>query len=279
MASGDRSIWISNNSNDFNDGDNWSNGVPGSVGAQDPNAYFGGPSGGQANCTLNVDRTGDTFLLTTAPEYGGDIGSVGVPLIWSDVVGPHVIRGSGRVYVKPAVGVASIVVDSTNIEDALTILSSVPVVWIKSGAVIVAPTGQLTSHCGVVGIDASLTINAPSGAETNPLSLVVIAGQVDNDRATENGDYWHISGGFVKCTNETFATGHVIGITGGTLELSPTGVAGQVNLLAIGGTVDFSQSLFTINLKVFVLGPNVLFKDVTVGASSDSEIDLRKPYP
>lgn len=278
MASGDRTIWISNSGVDFGSGINWSNGVPANAGANDPNAYFGGPTGGSANCTASVDRSTDVFTLTVADDFAGDIGSRSAPLIWNASPAVHTIRGTGTMWLQPGGG-GYFVVNSLNLDNAMTLLGSSSSVLVLSGGVTIDPTGEVFGLLGVFGFQADVVLALPDSTELPVNQLIVTAGTFTNHRDTNETDYWNISGGFVNATNTTWAVGHRVCIAGGTFEMNPTGASGGPAMSVINGTLDLSKSLFPITIKDLTVGVDATFHDVQLGATTDITVDLRKPYP
>lgn len=281
MATNDRTVWVSNSSQRWI-ASNFSNGLPGNAGASDPDAYFNGQ--GQASVTQDMDQTGKSFKLITTPEYQGDVGSLGNPLVCSltGATGSpfNSIRGTGSVYLAPTSS-AAVIVNSLNLATALFISSdSTMPLYVKSGHATVMPTGGI-ELLTVMGIDASVELITIDGSERSPKYLILTSGDITSDRQTPANSLWEVNGGLLTTTEVTYSNTSWLFINGGTVRFEPTGeISTGLQVVLAGGLLDMSRSVHRITFKSLIIGPEAELLDVPGAVGSTVAIvDLRLEYP
>ena len=272
---------------------NWDSGaLPGSGGAGLDTVIFDGVS--QADC-YGDDRSLDNQLLRliTMPEYEGNIGSNGNPLIhYVDSVGAAngrvIHRGSGRFYFQAKnAGVNHIVVDTPLTRVASMILSGrADVVCVKSGWVSITSTCSVISYLVANGKAAYVVMEAVDGAETKPPVIVATNGaRIDNYRATNT------AAGSLLATGPSgviYQIGLIDDATlilqnGGHIIPQPTSQpAAPWPDLICDGHFDASQTPYQLGIAQMIVGQlaNVSGNVGTPDAMQKAgHIDLREDYP
>jgi len=291
MAAGDIVRWISNVSTAWSTGANWDSG---SAPAAGEIAVFDGT--GQANVDGGDEST--TYQLraiTTQPEYTGNIGASGNPLI-------HNIDTS-----------------STNKESFLTIRGTGDFYWQAGGAGVGGDEDYSalvdTDGNGIVFLDSdtstgeALTVYVKSGNVTIAGSLktqLVLAGKranvTLNEHADEPGVIWVIDGTLTSA--RTLATTVAVVMDGGIwVQTGLVGVPVSIHSAArwdyrppsavtvgtislyLNGTLDLSNSNFVTGWATYVRGP--LAREIgkakqgllALPATAGLYMDLRDEYP
>ncbi len=295
MAAGDIVRWISNVSTAWSTGANWDSGSAPVAGEL---VLFDGT--GQANVAGGDEST--TFQLrsiTTQPEYTGNIGASGSPLIHNiDTVSSNpesflTIRGTGDFYWQAGgAGVGgdenyAALVDTkgtgTVFLDSDTSTGNATSVHVKSGNVIIA--GALASQLTLAGNRANVTLNAHAVA---PVHVWITAGTLTSARALTSG------AGTAEINMEggrwvqTALVGSVAVYVGkeARWDYQPSSAVtvGTISL-RLNGTLDLSNSNYVTGWSSFVRGS--LAREigkakqglVALPAQAGLYMDLRDEYP
>lgn len=285
--------WISTDG-DWGASSSWDQG--GVPNATDPNDHILFDGTVQTSAVLNVDRSGDANTcdqITVMPEFTGNIGTLGNPLhIEVDTVTGgggtsqnFTHRGTGTVYLTPLIGqYMDIVVDSPNMAKAMQLISGrVRHLFIKRGHVHVSSTTLITGHVELLGPHAILTTVAADSTERTGDTFIMLGGYATNARAfVENGNAF-VLGGTLEQTGVLSATNNIFNL-GGTVIYKPAAAsANAIDLFAVEGFTDLTQSQFTPSWASIVVGPNAdILGNPFTGAewsATGVTIDLREDYP
>ena len=283
MATGDRSIWVSNSDTRFDHAPNWSNGIPGSLGAYDPNPYFGGPLGGQASCLQNVSNGGTKMQVFVEENYGGDLGTLADPFTWwSDHFINHVFRGSGRAYINTGVGgaasLAIITVDSNNLVDAVTLVGcGTGYISVKRGHFVC----DAASDFGMLQLFGPLAYaTIPEYSSSNTVEWIGNNGGILNwGRTIPSTGVLTSIGGYLNFTG-AMATNSELEVSGGRALIAPSAAISTGVMRLFDGLIDLSGSAYKIAPTQMVVGPDVELLDPQEYIdAANFVIDLRKVYP
>lgn len=244
--------WISH-TGDWNATPSWdSSQTPGDGGVSTDTATFDGTS--QKSVTQNLDRSGDNALkrIVTYPEYTGNVGWPGDPLIHemdsTDKPDSRVIhRGSGSFYFQAdAGGFSDVLCDSPNMLNAMQLGGTLRKVFIKRGYVAILADATISQEVNVDGLDARLFI----GVSGNGVGTVNTIKQ-----------------GFVECLRDIAANKQLI-IEGGTwLQRGAMAADAQIQIARGGRLIYAPQS------AVSATGP-----DIRVNGIIDLSMAQRKIY-
>jgi len=271
--------WVST-TGDFIAAGSWSNGYLDDVG--DDTLVFDGRS--QVSAITNVDRestaTDVVKKLIATPNYTGNVGSPGSPLIFevassSGLGGRVTWRGSGTLYWQERTGgYTEIYVDSVNLVNAVYIGSrGVDRLLVRSGGTI-GDSGGVATLLVLDGMNASYVGKATTVRMTN--------GYFDAIAGTVLGVV-HQTGGMILC-RQAFAAGTKIYQHGGyfkyTVEAGTHSASSELHIL--GGTFDVSGTDQGLAFSEITIGKNAtivgnLAAAVTTGASFKT--DMREEYP
>lgn len=275
----DNTIWQSSDG-DMTAGASWSLGIP----LTGDLAFW---KTGSVSATDNL-TSAQSFGIYTMPDYSGDLGSDGNPVITGTYTGRHVIRGSGRVYLGNNI-ISQTVVDSLNLIDALTSTARIGRLYIKRGRVIVAATG----HFGDPGTDSWLVLDGnratcliepqATGSAFQAATVRANSGFLENRRDFEaSTDRLIIGGGTVLQTGLLKSTMHVYITGGGILIYEPsTDPASEAPLFFVdNGTLDIRDAKFTIPTTQVEIGRAGQILGSAIDLTSNFfDLDLREDNP
>lgn len=265
---------------DWGTAGNWTNGVPSPT--NDP-AVFDGRS--QQDVTSGLVQTGVSFTLKTTRSYRGNIGVSGSPLIWTGAGNYHVLRGTGKVYVEPAIAAAeSFVVDGGEVFFTTCLLDELIA---KAGKCNLASTcdftpSSLPSTVYMQGGGAIVTIEEQATAETCPGNLQMSMGKLVNKRIWNAADSLaYLSGGVIEQTG-VVGTNLKTKIHGGTFKYKPLSLASGQNAKfdVIAGLLDFSGSDQVISFGTIRVGIDGAIKGSALQTEQDIiTVDFREDFP
>lgn len=195
----------------------------------------------------------------TMRGYRGDVGVDGNPITFGTQAAELLVQGSGRVYSTPVGSIdnfeLSIMVDSPNLVDALTLSGQINSLFVKSGTARAVRGHRITDYCIVEssqGKPARLIMSSVSPAST--LDMIIDGGEVDlySDVVTTrlymgSGSLHIFDGGAVSN----------VFMTGGTYINESTDTVPV--LIAMGGVVDFSLDDRPKTVTLFVKGRDVQY--------------------
>lgn len=259
---------------------NWTNGVPSPT--NDP-AVFDGRS--QQDVTSGLVQTGVSFTLKIARAYRGNIGASGSPLIWTGAGNYHVLRGTGKVYVEPAIAAAELfVVDGGEVFFTTCLLDELVV---KGGKCTLASTcdftpSSLASALLVIGGSAIVTIDERASTETCPTNFQLHAGKCFNKRIWTAADSVAVLSGGVLEQTGVAGTNLQATIHGGTFKYKPlSSVSGQnPGFDIMAGLLDFSESDQVITFGVSRLGVDGAIKGSPLQTGPNFfDVDFREDFP
>ena len=259
---------------------NWTNGVPN--GAINP-AVFDGRS--QQSVTSGLDQTGKLFDLKTTRKWRGDIGSLGNPLIFSNAGNWHVLRGTGRTYVEPAIAVAQdFVVDGGEVFFTTCLLSELVV---KSGTCNLASTcdftpSSLPSSIYLLGPSAVVTIEEKASSETMATRFQMRAGQCFNKRLWDGADSTCVIVGGVLTQTGIAGDNLEVKLHGGVFKYKPlastTGHTPKFDVM--GGLLDLSEAYQTISFSFIRVGVDGAIKPSALqNEQAIVDVDFREDFP
>lgn len=256
----------------------WTNGVPGAGDTAIANGRLS-----QVSMTNGL-VFGSSWTLITTPEYEGDVGLPGSPLVRALFTGRDNIRGSGRVYVGTN-AITQSVVDSVNLIDAFTSATgTIGRLYVKSGHVTVGSKASAggTSWLVLDGRLARVIVEEAASGSDMYNTVRVNAGKLENARDFEAAtDVMIVNGGLVRQTGLIKSTMFVF-INGGILEYAPKDdpTAEAPYFFIEGGTLDIRASEFTIPVTQVEVGTGGdLLGNAIDRTASFYSLDLRDEYP
>lgn len=226
----------------------------------------------------------------TTPEYSGNIGTTSTPL--EIAAATMVLRGSGTVHLddKPGSSTATIIVDSFNLVDALTLHGGVFDLFCKNGHVEMTAASGIAGSIGTFGVNASIDF---LGAGSGPSFVYCVAGEILLERGggagTVSQSIWIVAGGTLRhkglWEKGSNLSVPVFVVTAGRLirEGDDTALTDSRQMKLLGGIMDIAQSEDPVdNQLASVIGPDATFITSAAIQLPDSVIsltDLRKDYP
>lgn len=273
-------IWQPGSIGDFGASASWSNGVPGSV--QNLIGIADGTS--QVSMTINVDRTGGSwpFELKRTPDFFGDIGAPGSPLIWDGEPSGKsaTIRGSGTTNLQPISGNNSdIIIDAAG--GTVNLDGEIFALMIKNGTVNCAATTFFGDYVIVDGVAVILNVDAGSAGNSID-NLILKNGVVNNDRPTSAAaGSIQVSGGELNQTGLIDSAITII-VTAGVMNYAPSSdpSSDAPDLIVMGGVFDVSGFGGAIPFGRVIIGPNGDVKGTIIeGVGQFADYDLREDYP
>ncbi len=264
----------------FGTAGNWTNGVPSTT--KTP-AVFDGRS--QQSVTSGLDQTGAIFDLKTTRKWRGDIGALGNPLKWSNAGNWHVLRGTGKTHVEPAIAAAELfVVDGGDVFFTTCLLNELVA---KSGKCTLASTvdftpSSLPSSIYILGSGAVVTIEELATTETMVTRFQMKAGQCFNKRLWDGADSTCvITGGFLTQTGVA-GDNLEVKLHGGTFKYKPlastTGHTPSFDVM--GGLLDFSEADQVISFGFIRVGIDGAIKASALqNEQAIVDVDFREDFP
>lgn len=261
---------------------NWTNGTPDSTHTP---AIADGRS--QASMKVNVDRTGDVFVLKTARAYTGQIGSPGNPLKWDGLgsANIHHLAGSGNAWLEAATS-NRFLMDAKASNGPTVLLSNTQLQEIYcrgSNNTILDPKCTGAIRIFMVGSAARLTMQAADGSEQAPQIVDMRAGVFTNHRnyVFASQDHIFVSGGVLN-QHGYLQSATVSVITGGVMKYIPRDDQTHTTPLidVLGGILDLRETDQIFDPFRMVIGPdgNILGSRVE-DEHGIADLDLRLTSP
>ncbi len=256
----------------------WTNGVPGDGDTGIANGRLS-----QVSMTAGL-ITGTAWTLITTPEYEGDVGLPGSPLIRALFTGRDVILGSGRVYVGTN-AITQTVVDSVNLINAFTSENArIGRLYVKAGLVTMGSGASAGGDSWLVvdGHLARIIIEEAAAGSDMYNTVRVNAGGLENARDFEAAtDLMIVNGGHVRQTGLLKSTMFVF-VNGGVLHYAPKDdpIAEAPHIFVDGGALDIRDSEFAIPVTQVEIGRSgELLGNAIDRTASFFSLDLRDEYP
>lgn len=262
---------------------NWDNGIPGTTEADLVGIFDGRIS--QRSPQGNMDQSGAAhpFTIVTHEDFLADIGSDGNPYKFNGTTTSRaaMIKGPGAVYLSFEAGNFSDLVVDSNV-GTCQIDGEINAILIKSGQVIVRPTGNILNAVILDGYTARITILEEDNIEGVGLDWHMHAGQATVARNWPGSDsVVQVSGGEMLVTG-VFSTETRIGMSGGRLNYDPLGDPSveAPDGFIMGGTLDLSRYGGAIPFTQFIKGQSAtVLGTVTSLAHTFEDYDLSDDYP
>lgn len=252
----------------------------------------GGGSGGTTDMVTNLNM--DEVVIahwTVTPAYKGTIGGSGNQLqieITSTTAGQANLfthRGSKSVHVSFATGgFADIVLDSSNLSNALFLDGTIRNLWIKRGRCDVDAGASLTQRVELLGSDAICVVPSSIAAAPN-VHIKVEAGELawGASTSTTAGNRMISRGGTWTQTGE-IQSQTAIEMEGGELIYKPAADTSDTpDLYATSGFLDLSQTDRAVQFDDIIRGPDMdIIGDFAQGGTPSGLsvlIDLGDDYP
>lgn len=272
-------VWQSNNG-DMGDAASWTLGVPN-------NTTLGLMDGklSQRSATAGLTFATKPVFVTT-PEFLGDIGQPGNPLILNgSATVQHIFRGRGRVFHGAGVEALSLVIDSMNLKDAALLKVFMDDLFVKAGRVVIDTSVKFTGTNTFMVVDGELAnVVVEAGSQTNrmPDTVRVVSGRLENKRDFEaSTDRIVVLGGEVMQTG-LFKSTMRVHVGGGIVRYEPaTDPASELPFFMIdGGVLDVRGSQFAIPRTAVHVGRGGKILGSAIDKTADfTTTDLKEDYP
>ncbi len=271
-------------------GNNWDTGEIPSVHDSTDNALFSALS--QQSVDSGLDLSAAFFLrrIVTQPDYRGNIGMSGSPLIThtasaGDELSRVIHRGSGEFHFFGVLGSLSDVLVDTAAGKFFGD-GQINNLFVKNGPCHIASTCALTNYVVVDGPGAHLTIDAPNVGELAGKYLLVNGGVCENKRAIDSAGFIVVMGGRLIQTGALPDNIVIVVGPAGRFVYTPniTLTAAHDNVdLANFGSLDISQSHQDVGFDTYITGNGAGVEGTPVQSGVPSvlstRIDLREQYP
>jgi hypothetical protein len=261
----------------------WTNGVPGTG----IDSIWGDVSHVDASSDMSIAALA---TLITRPDYKGDIGASGSPVVHATSSARYILRHPGDFYWGGAAStiVTQLVVNKPWQADKVVDLSgTVGRLYVLSGKVQLAAIHTFGGVGGdtwlyVCGNQAEVTITQMDAAETLPDVVRLVAGKLTNARdfsaATQKV---FVSGGELIQTG-LFKSTMFVHITGGYVRYEPSSdpTAEAPFFLIDGGVLDVRNSQYAIPKSAIEIGlGGTLLGNAIDKTGSYYDLDLNEEYP
>lgn len=269
---------------------NWDSGEIPTVHDSTDNAIFSALS--QQSVDSGLDLSAEFFIrrIVTQPDYRGNIGASGSPLIvnvasTADELSRVIHRGAGEFHFQGVLG---------SFGDALVDTAfgkffgdgQINNLFVKAGACRILSTCALTNYVVVDGPSARLTIDAPAAGELAGKYLLMTSGVVQNKRPIDSEGFIVVMGGhLIQSGALRDGTVVVVGPAGRftyTPNITLTAAHDAVDL-ANFGLLDISQSHQDIGFDTYIIGVGGGVNGTPVQSGVPSalatRIELGQDYP
>jgi hypothetical protein len=257
----------------------WTNGVPGAGII----SVFGDLSHVDASSGMTI-AAGATLI--SRPDYKGNIGASGSPVVHGTSTARYVIRHPGDFYWggQAATIVTQIVID--NLGGTAYLSGSCPQHYVKNGTLAIQATHNMSGGAGTwlwIGSNqCDVTIAQKNAAEVLPLLIRMYAGKLTNARDFDSASQiFKMSGGEVIQTG-MFASTMIVIVAGGVLRYEPaTDPSAQAPFFFVdNGVLDVRNSQFAIPASQVEVGLGGTILGNAIEPVHDFyDLDLNEEYP